>query len=57
MDITKDNLGLNPDQLSELQSNLNIIVNAAGAVDFNTNLDRAIDTNVNGSLKLWHLAE
>ena len=32
-------------------------MNAAGAVDFNTRLDRAIDTNVRGTLKLMQLAE
>ena len=57
MDLTKDNLGLNPGQIEELKTNLNIIINAAGNLEFSTRLDHAVDINVRGPLKLMMLAE
>lgn len=57
MDLTKSNLGLSPLQRDDLIQNLNIIVNSAGTVDFDTRLDIAVDTNVRGPLLLMNLAE
>jgi hypothetical protein len=40
-----------------LESQLNIIINCAGSVDFGTRLDQAVRINVTGPLLLLKLAE
>jgi len=56
MDLQQENLGLSGAHLEELRSKLNIIVNAAGTVEFDTRLDIATDINVRGPLLLMKLA-
>ena len=57
MDLSKDDLGLTPAMKDELLQNLNIIINSAGCVEFDTRLDIQVDTNVRGPLKLMGLAQ
>ena len=57
LDLTLENLGLTPQIEQELIENLNVIINAAGTVEFDTRLDLATDVNVRGPLLLMKLAE
>jgi hypothetical protein len=50
MDLSRDDLGLTPQMKDELVQNLNIIINSAGCVEFETRLDIQVDTNVRGPL-------
>ena len=56
LDLSHDDLGLSKQMKEELIQNLNIIVNSAGCVEFDTRLDTQVDTNVRGPLKLLGLA-
>ena len=56
MDLSRDDLGLSKQMKEELIQNLNIIINSAGCVEFDTRLDTQVDTNVRGPLKLIGLA-
>ena len=56
MDLSRDDLGLSKQMKEELVQNLNIIINSAGCVEFDTRLDIQVDTNVRGPLKLIGLA-
>ena len=57
MDLALPNLGLSKEMRQELIENLNIIINSAGMVEFNTRLDIATNINVTGPLLLMQLAE
>ena len=57
LDLSKSNLGLSPQMEEELLGNLNVIINSAGTVEFDTRLDIATDINVRGPLLLMKLAE
>jgi thioester reductase-like protein len=57
MDLAAPDLGLLPQVREELIQNLNIIINCAGTVEFDTRLDIATRINVTGPLKLIELAQ
>jgi thioester reductase-like protein len=57
MNLQKENLGLSPQMRDDLYNNLNVIINCAGTVEFDTRLDIATDINVRGTLLLMKLAE
>lgn len=57
MDLSQDNLGLTPARYDDLLQNLNIIINSAGNIGFDTRLDIATELHVRGPLLLLKLAE
>ena len=57
LDLSKENLGISKKDHDDLLQNLNVIINCAGTVEFDTRLDLATTINVTGPLKLMQLAE
>ena len=53
----KDGLGLSPEDFKELTENLDVIINCAASIDFNSALTEAIDINVYGTLRMFGLAQ
>ena len=56
-DLLKRNLGLSPEDKSELIENLDIILNSAASIDFNQRLDQALQINTLGTLRVLKLAK
>lgn len=56
-DLLEENLGLDKDERKEITDNVNVIINCAASVDFNSRLDEAIKINVYGTLKMFYLAK
>lgn len=56
MDLTLPDFGLTEAQRRQLTDNVNVIINAAGSVDFAERLDVAANTNVRAPLQLLELA-
>jgi FlaA1/EpsC-like NDP-sugar epimerase len=56
-ELTQINCGISADVLTELYSNVHIILHCAAVVDFNERLDRAIELNVLGTLRMLDLAK
>ena len=57
MDLRKADLGLSTQQREDLYANLNVIINSAGTVEFDTRLDLATSVNVTGAVALMQLAD
>ena len=57
MDLRKADLGLSLKQREDLVANLNVIINSAGTVEFDTRLDLATSVNVTGAVALLQLAD
>ncbi len=57
MDLYREDLGLTEKQRAELTSNLNLIINCVGNLDFEARLDVSVRVNVQGSLQLLQLGE
>lgn len=57
MDLRKPGLGLSVKQREDLMANLNVIINSAGTVEFDTRLDLATSVNVTGAVALMQLAD
>jgi len=55
-DVEYHKLNLSPNDWEALTNEVHIIVNSAASVDFNARLDRAIKTNIKGTLNVLHLA-
>lgn len=50
-------MGLDPADRNDVIENVNIIINCAASVDFNSRLDEAIKINIFGTLKMFELAK
>jgi thioester reductase-like protein len=50
------NIGLNDDNLKEILSQVQIIINCAASVDFNARLDDSLLINVKGTRNMFDLA-
>jgi fatty acyl-CoA reductase len=50
-------LGLDQKDIEDITANVNVIINCAASVDFNSRLDEAIKINVFGTLKMFELAK
>ncbi len=48
---------MDKDDRKEIIDNVNVIINCAASVDFNSRLDEAIKINVYGTLKMFYLAK
>jgi len=56
-DVDKDGLSMTEEDLRKIIENVQIVINCAGAVDFNARLDNAIRTNVLGTLRMLDLCK
>jgi len=56
-ELTLADIGLSAEQLAALYPRLNFIIHSAAVVDFNERLDRAVELNVLGSLRLLEIAQ
>lgn len=56
-ELTLAEIGLTPELLQELYPTLNMVIHSAAIVDFNERLDRAVELNVLGSLRLLEIAK
>ncbi len=48
---------MEPNDRSDIIEHINVIINCAASVDFNSRLDEAIKINVYGTLKMFELAQ
>lgn len=51
-DVSQPGLGLAPDVLLRLQSNLDLVINSSGLTDFNPDLRQALAINIDGTLNV-----
>ncbi len=51
-DVTQSGLGIEPDILTRLKSNLDLVINSSGLTDFNPDLRQALSINIEGALHL-----
>ena len=56
-ELTMAEVGLTPELLAELYPRLNFVIHSAAVVDFSERLDRAVELNVLGSLRLLEIAK
>ena len=56
-ELTLAEIGLSPEHLQELYPKLNYVIHSAAVVDFNERLDRAVELNTLGSLRLLEIAK
>jgi len=56
-ELTQQRLGIEPAMYQELQDKAHIIIHCAAVVDFNERLDRAVELNIYGSLRVLELAK
>ena len=56
-ELTLAEIGLTTELLHEIYPKLNMIIHSAAIVDFNERLDRAVELNVLGSLRLMEIAK
>lgn len=56
-DLTKDKIGLSPQDERMLEENVNVIISLAASIDFDMRLDEAVHINVEGPLRLLDLAK
>lgn len=55
-DLLKPNLGLKENDMQNIIENVNVMINCAASVDFNSPLLEALDTNYFGTLRVFELA-
>ena len=55
--MLQENLGLSPDVLQLLSTELHVIIHCAASIDFNQRLDQAIDINVFGAMRMLSVAK
>ncbi len=51
-DITQPGLGIEPQTLERMKSNLDLVINSSGLTDFNPDLRQALSINIDGTLHL-----
>ncbi|EGG23421.1 hypothetical protein DFA_05553 [Cavenderia fasciculata] len=56
-DLSKDNLALSPEDYRMVIERCNIILHCAASIDFRERLDKAIESNLYGSLRMLELAK
>lgn len=56
-DVSAENLGLSPGDLSKLINEVNIVIHCAATVDFNERLDIAVDMNCLGTLRVLEVGK
>lgn len=56
-ELTVDNVGISDADMSKLISDLDIVIHCAAVVDFNERLDRAIQLNTLGTLRMLDIAK
>ena len=56
-DLSKENLGIEPDLLQRLQQELDLVINCAGLVDFSPDIRASLGSNVDGAVHAAELVE
>ena len=56
-DLLKENLGLSKEDETVLIDEVNILINSAASVDFNSRIDDAININIIGTLRVFELSK
>ena len=51
-DISRPELGLNPEVCARLEANLDLVINSSGLTDFNPDLRQALTINIEGTIHL-----
>ncbi len=54
--LTMDKVGLSPEDQALVHANVNIVLHCAASLDFEERIDRAVDLNVFGSLRMLEMA-
>ncbi|EGR30131.1 hypothetical protein IMG5_141120 [Ichthyophthirius multifiliis] len=56
-DLLADNVGLSVQDQNYIFQNCNIIINCAASIDFNAKLEEAIQSNIQGTLRIFEVAK
>eukprot|EP01133_Synstelium_polycarpum_P011532 gene11532-13458_t len=56
-DLSKDNMGMSPEDTCLVVDNVQILLHCAASIDFRERLDKAIESNLYGSLRVLDLAK
>eukprot|EP01132_Coremiostelium_polycephalum_P000607 gene607-755_t len=56
-DLSKDGLSLSDADLKQVVENVNIVIHCAASIDFRERLDKAIESNLYGSLRMLDLSK
>jgi long-chain acyl-CoA synthetase len=51
-DVSQPGLGITPEKIGQLRSNLDLIINSSGLTDFNPDLRQALSINIDGTIHL-----
>lgn len=56
-DLSQHNVGISSQDMETLINNVNVVIHLAASIDFKERLDKAIESNVLGTLRLFSLAK
>lgn len=56
-DLSQHNVGISSQDMETLINNVNVVIHLAASIDFKERLDKAIESNVLGTLRLFGLAK
>jgi glycerol-3-phosphate O-acyltransferase/nucleoside-diphosphate-sugar epimerase len=56
-DLSQHNVGISSEDMAALTKNVNVIIHLAASIDFKERLDKAVESNVLGTLRLFNLAK
>lgn len=56
-DLSQHNIGVSSEDQEMLIKNVNVVIHLAASIDFKERLDKAIESNVLGTLRLFNLAK
>lgn len=56
-DLSQHNVGISSQDMETLIKNVNVVIHLAASIDFKERLDKAIESNVLGTLRLFSLAK
>ena len=56
-DLSQHNVGISSEDMATLIKNVNVVIHLAASIDFKERLDKAVESNVLGTLRLFGLAK
>jgi len=56
-DLSQHNIGISSEDMATLIKNVNVVIHLAASIDFKERLDKAVESNVLGTLRLFNLAK
>jgi thioester reductase-like protein len=56
-DLSQHNIGMSSEDMATIIKNVNVVIHLAASIDFKERLDKAVESNVLGTLRLFNLAK